>query len=94
MKAYIQTFEQRSDGSRDSYCTHAVNVKTKRLPWQNMCLSFTASGYGKRIPTEYMVQFNDKWRRVYCYIFSNIGTLYIGKLSDNLIVRIDHDTDQ
>jgi hypothetical protein len=49
-------------------------------------LSYTASGYGKRIPTRHMVRYMGKWRRVYCCIYSNIGTCYIGKLSDNLII--------
>ena len=49
-------------------------------------LQYTSSGYGKRIPTRYMVRYLGKWRRVYCCVYSNIGTCYIGKLSDNLIV--------
>ena len=35
------------------------------------------SGYGKRVPTRHMVKLRNRWRRVYCYIFSNIGTCYI-----------------
>lgn len=50
-------------------------------------LSYTASGYGKRLPTEYMVRYMNKWRRVYCCCFSNIGTMYIGELSEFLIVE-------
>ena len=89
MKAYIQTHQIRQDGSKDSFCTIGVDVKEKDLDWQKRGLSYTATGYGKRIPTRYMVKFNDKWRRVYCCIFSNSGTLYIGKLSDSLIVDIE-----
>ena len=38
----------------------------------------TRTGYGKRIPTEYMVKLpGSHWRRVYCYIFSNSGTCYV-----------------
>lgn len=47
----------------------------------------TATGYGKRIATATMVQYRGKWRRVYCCTYSNIGTYYIGKLSDNLFVK-------
>ena len=89
MKAYIKTHQTRLDGSKDSFCTIAVDCKEKPLPWQLMGLMYTATGYGSKIPTRYMVRFNDKWRRVYCAIFSNIGTLYIGKLTDNLIIDID-----
>jgi hypothetical protein len=36
------------------------------------------TGYGKRIPTQYMVRTIDqKWRRVYCVCYSNVGTLYV-----------------
>lgn len=41
--------------------------------------SYTATGYGKRIPTQHMVFFNGRWRRVYVCCFSNSGTAYIGK---------------
>ena len=34
-------------------------------------------GYGDKIATKYMVFIDNKWRRVYCRIYSNIGTLYI-----------------
>lgn len=56
-----------------------VEYKEKPLWWQTRGLSFTASGYGARIPTKYMVKYNKKWRRVYCIVYSNSGTLFIGK---------------
>jgi hypothetical protein len=83
---YIQTCNTRPDGTKDAFQTILVESKIDPLPWQTMGLQYTATGYGKRIPTRYKVRFNGKWRRVYCRIYSNIGTLYIGKLSDNLIV--------
>ena len=89
MKAYIQTHQTRLDGLKDSFATIAVDCKIKPLPWQIRGLQYTATGYGSKIPTRYMVRFNDKWRRVYCMIYSNIGTLYIGKRSDNLIIDIE-----
>ena len=88
MEAYIKTYSTREDGTKDSYATIGVECKRNPMRHHKLGLSYTATGYGKRIPTEYMVRFNDKWRRVYCLIYSNIGTLYIGKLSDNLIVDI------
>jgi len=89
MKAYIKTHQTRSDGTRDSFSTISVDCKEKPLTWQIMGLQYTATGYGSKIPTQYMVRFNDKWRRVYCAVYSNIGTLYIGKRSDNLIIDIE-----
>lgn len=58
-----------------------VSVPTRETPlwWQTRGLSFTASGYGRRIPTRYMVRVRGRWRRVYCCVYSNSGTCYIGK---------------
>jgi hypothetical protein len=86
--AYIQTASIRTDGTKDSFCTISADLKIAPLWWQEKGLQETATGYGKRLTTQYQVRFNGKWRRVYCVQYSNIGTLYIGKLSDNLIVNI------
>ncbi len=49
------------------------------LPWQRAGLSYTATGYGRRIPTTRMVRLpgETRWRRVYCAIFGNAGTAYV-----------------
>ncbi len=77
----------RPNGSIDHMSPIELETKIKPLWWQERGLSFTASGYGERVPTSYMVNYHNKWRRVYCAIYSNIGTCYIGKLSDNLIIN-------
>lgn len=87
MKAYIHTKSVRPNGTCDSFCTVSVPCKIKRLWWQDQGLQYTSSGYGARIPTQYMVQWDGKWRRVYLLIYSNIGTLYIGKIEDQIIVN-------
>lgn len=66
-----------------SLWTKEVEIIRKPLWWQKQGLSYTATGYGSRIPTEYMVKFNGKWRRVYCRIYSNNGTMYIGTLKES-----------
>jgi hypothetical protein len=42
-------------------------------------LSHNRTGYGKKIPTVYMVKLpgSNRWRRVYCCQYSNIGTSYV-----------------
>ena len=87
LEFYIHGKSVRPDGSSHSHFTVRVDAKESFLPWQTAGLSYTATGYGRRIPTSHMVHFNGKWRRVYCCIFSNSGTLYIGKLSDNLLIQ-------
>lgn len=61
--------------------------KLQFLWWQEKGLSFTASGYGRRIPTTHMVRHNGRWRRVYCYIVSNSGTCYIEQGKDWIVVH-------
>lgn len=54
----------------------------KILWWQEKNLSFTTTGYGKKIPTRYMAQINGKWRRIYCRQFSNVSTCFVGDLKN------------
>ena len=58
-----------------------VALPTKNVPlwWHLRGLSFTASGYGRRIPTTQMVQVpgSPRWRRVFVCCFSNSGTAYV-----------------
>lgn len=92
MLAYIQGSTRNESGEYSNSFTVSVEIKEKPLWWQEKGLSFTATGYGSRIPTRYIVKFNGKWRRVYIRIYSNIGTLYIGKLKptgERLIVQVN-----
>ena len=66
------------------YLTERVAVKEKEAP-----RFYSASGYGSRIPTGYMVWRNGRWRRVYCVCWSNVGSLYIGRGSSKIFVTID-----
>jgi hypothetical protein len=63
--------------------------KHKLLWWQEKGLSYTRTGYGRKIPTSLMVHVGGRWRRVYCCIYSNIGTCYItaNKGKDWLVVE-------
>lgn len=40
-------------------------------------LSYTASGYGSKIPNPTMVRYLGRWRRIYTTIWSNAGTSWI-----------------
>ena len=74
------------------YTVHhdAPSVRSSPLWWQEQGLSYTASGYGAKIPTQWMVRTIDqKWRRVYCAIYSNIGTTYIVQGGEKVIVNIN-----
>ena len=77
--AYLHGRSFREDGTVDSLWTEKVPAKDAPMRHHALGLSFTASGYGRKIPARHMVLFNGRWRRVYCCIFSNSGTCYIGK---------------
>jgi len=59
----------------------------KPLEWQKRGLMYTSTGYGKKIPTSKMLKVNNRLYRVYCCIFSNIGTCYIVKDKKDYILR-------
>jgi hypothetical protein len=61
-----------------------------RLWWQKENLMFTASGYGRKIPTEYMVKYLNRWRRVYCSIFSNSDICYFIAQGQEITVDSDN----
>jgi hypothetical protein len=58
--------------------TQECEWKVAPLWWQEKGLQYTATGYGSRIPSSYMVKYNGRWRRVYVCIYGNAGTAYIG----------------
>lgn len=66
-----------------------LESKDEPLPHHVAGLSFTRSGYGRRIPTRKMVKLPDspRWRRVYCCIYSNIGTCYVLQGKDWIVIR-------
>lgn len=93
MKAYLSEnakFEFNPETNKHEFFVEYMEVKTKPLLWQEKGLQYTASGYGSKIPTQFMVKHGKQWKRVYCRIYSNIGTLYIKAGKEMLIVQIDN----
>lgn len=62
-------------------CTKDGPVPTRiaLLGWQRAGRSYTATGYGRRIPSRHQVQLpgSARWRRVYVCCFGNAGTAYV-----------------
>jgi hypothetical protein len=60
---------------------YATNYELKSEPMEHhkLGLSWTRTGYGKKIPTTRMLRFAGEkvWRRVYVMIWSNAGTAYV-----------------
>ena len=73
-------------GNYPDYDSMPLETIERPMWWQLRGLMYTATGYGSKIPTQYMVKHNNRLKRVYCRIFSNSGTLYIlsGKQRINL----------
>lgn len=65
---------KHSDGS---YYDLEKDGIDKPLWWHLKGLQQTATGYGRKLSTSKMVKYNNRLHRVYCCIFSNIGTCYI-----------------
>lgn len=57
--------------------TLTVPMEYRPMWWHTAGRTFTASGYGRRIPSPRVVKINGRWRRVYVCIFSNSGTAYV-----------------
>lgn len=70
------------------YAIEDLVSKQDLLPHHKAGLMYTRTGYGNKIPTTTMVQLpgSKRWRRVYCCIFSNIGTRYVTKGDDWIVV--------
>lgn len=64
-----------------------VVLTEKLLWWQERNLSYTASGYGAKIPTRWVVNYAGRIRRVYCTIYSNIGTCWFMVKGKRMIVE-------
>ena len=48
--------------------------------------SHSKTGYGDKIPTNTMVFIDNKWRRVYCRVYSNVGTCYVLIKGEQVII--------
>ena len=67
------------------YCLSSLKeygrVKETECPYSN-----SKTGYGDKIPTQYMVFIDAKWRRVYCRVYSNVGTCYVLIKGERVII--------
>ena len=79
---FLHGYSVNLQGTMSALWTKQVDYKATEQPRSGR----TLTGYGGAIPTEYMVRFNDKWRRVYCRIYSNSGTLYIKAPKGEVII--------
>jgi hypothetical protein len=62
--------------------------QTETSPYQQ-----TASGYGSKLQTSYMIQLDAKprWYRIYCICYSNVGSLYVMVKGTRLFIRNEYE---
>lgn len=63
----------------------------KPMPHHFRGLQYTATGYGRKIPTEWMILFRGRNYRLYCCCYSNVGTCYIVVGGEWLVVSFPED---
>lgn len=66
---------------------NVTDVKITEIP----ASGHTASGYGGRIPTRYMIKYLGRWRRVLAMVYGNSGSLYVNE--GGQIAHLDTDTE-
>lgn len=71
------------------YLTPAFTLRESRLWWQRQGLSYTASGYGSKIPTGYLIKLQGEGReyRVYAVCYSNAASFYIVRKREKIFIR-------
>ena len=70
-----------------------INIKESNLIinplWYHLQnIQQTATGFGEKLSTEYMVEYLGRKRRIYVSQHSNVGTAYINVKGEKVIVEI------
>lgn len=63
--------------SHPDHASDFYAVQYSPLDWQRAGLQKTASGYGTKIPTAYVLKYQGRTRRIYSDQYSNAGRTYI-----------------
>ena len=69
------------------------DIKEDLLWWQKRGLQYTTSGFGRKIPTQYKVRHNNRWKRVYYWILSNSGILFVMNKGKEQTIHISRNGD-
>jgi hypothetical protein len=74
-----------------TYLDQPYDQRIKLLPWQRAGLTYTATGYGRKIPSRWQIRIKgeSRWRRVYVTQYSNTGTTWIRYRGQDFVVVRD-----
>lgn len=88
-----QAFLQYGAGTSGPFQTVQVEVKEAPLAHHLLGLQETASGYGAKLTTRYMVKVDNgltvRWYRVYSTCYSSVSSEYIVVRGERIQVDID-----
>jgi hypothetical protein len=87
MKVFTQHDINTSGSSPCIYADPASDLHTDPLPWQLAGRSFTATGYGSRIPTTYKLNLAGKLYRVYATCYGNAASTWIMIKGNKIIIN-------
>ena len=73
----MEFFLQFKSDRNDCFQTVQVEFKEKPLRHHLLGLQYTASGYGNKLPSIYMIHYENRWYRVYSICYSNVSTEYV-----------------
>ena len=73
----MEFFLQFKSDHNDCFHTVKVEAKEKEMKHHRLGLQYTATGYGTKLPTRYMLRFDGRWYRMYSICYSNVSTEYV-----------------
>ena len=82
----IELYLQHASTDNRCFKTELVEHKIEPMQHHKLGLYYTATGYGAKVPTQYMVKYNNRWYRVYCAVYGNSGSTYIVSNGDKIKV--------
>jgi hypothetical protein len=80
----VRLTEMRGDLDYLIYPAHKFD---QPMPHHKAGLPYMATSYGKKIPTQHVIYLFGHRYRIYCTVFSNIGTCYINLQGRKVIVE-------
>lgn len=80
----VKLYEKRGDLF---YLIYPGYIFESPLEWQKRGLRYTASGYGKKIPTPRKIRIFKREYRIYCTTYSNVGLCWINLDGKKVIIE-------
>ncbi len=70
----------------DSFSLTEHEVKEVPMAHHRAGKTWTATGYGAKIPSTKMIKIGGRWRRIYVSIWSNSGTAWVNHGGERCLV--------